>query len=423
VSSDEERPVDGSTDQAATDDRGRGAFAHLFTETVREGFGEDGYGSWRSIDAPGAVSLSFGFPYPDSFPNDELVAAAEAVFEAEGDTALQYGGGEYAERLVDAVLEQERRRDIDCEEGNVLLTNGATHGLDVVFQTFLEPGDGVFVEAPTFMGTLKLLENYAADVTGVGTDDDGLRVDAVAAELEERREAGQGLPKLLYTIPTFQNPTGTTLSLDRRRRLLSLAEEYDFVVVEDDAYVELRYRGEEVPPLAALDDSGRVVRVNTFSKTVAPGVRSGWVLGDERIIEEVTQIRAGGVNTFTQSVLGRYCTEGPFEENVAELRARYEERCAHMLDCLEAHMPPSAEWTEPAGGFFVWVELPEGVDTREMLQTAADEGVTYLPGELFFPDSGGENCLRISFSHVSPEEMERGIEALARAAGSAMAED
>jgi 2-aminoadipate transaminase len=418
--SDEGVPADG--DPTGGDGRS-GAFDHLFTETVRRGLGEEGYGSWRSIDAPGAVSLSFGFPYPASFPNDELVDAAEAVFEAEGDTALQYGGGDYADRLVGAVAERERRRGIDCGTENVLLTNGATHAIDVVCQTFLERGDGVFVEAPTFMGTLKLLNNYGAEVTGFENDADGLRVDAVAAELEARREAGDGLPKLLYTIPTFQNPTGTTLSLERRERLLGLAEEYDFLVLEDDAYGELRYSGEDVPPLAALDDSGRVVRVNTFSKTVAPGVRSGWVLGEAEIVEEVTRMRAGGVNTFTQSVLGKYCTEGRFDENVEELRASYEERCEHMLDCLEAHMPPGTDWTEPAGGFFVWVELPGGIDAEELLPAAAEEGVTYLPGHLFFPDDRGSNCLRLSFSHVSPEEMDRGIEALARATRSAMGGD
>jgi 2-aminoadipate transaminase len=395
-----------------SDDARSGAFDHLFTETVRDGLGEEGYGSWRSIDAPGAVSLSFGFPYPASFPNEELVDAAETVFEAEGDRALQYGGGDYAERLTDAVVEQERGRGVDCAAENVLLTNGATHAIDVVCQTFLEHGDDVFVEAPTFMGTLKLLNNYGADVTGFGMDGDGLRVEAVAAALEAREAA----PKLLYTIPTFQNPSGTTMSLDRRERLLELAEAYDFLVLEDDAYGQLRYRGEPVPPLASLEGSGRVVRVNTFSKTVAPGVRSGWVLGDEELVEEVTRMRAGGVNTFSQSVLGCYCTEGDYEENVAELRARYEERCEHMLDCLERHMPPGVDWTEPAGGFFVWVAFPEGVDTEAMLPTAAEEGVTYLPGHLFFPDDRGEECLRLSFSHVGLEEMDRAVEALARAA-------
>ncbi|MEF8841061.1 MAG: PLP-dependent aminotransferase family protein [Haloarculaceae archaeon] len=406
-----------------SEDGRSGAFDHLFTETVRDGIGEEGYGSWRSIDAPGAVSLSFGFPYPASFPEEELVAAAEAVFEEEGDEALQYGGGDYVDRLVESVVTQERRRGIDCGPENVLLTNGATHAIDVVCHTFLEHGDEVFVEAPTFMGTLKLLDNYGAEVTGFESDHDGLRIEAIAAGLESRREAGEPTPKLLYTIPTFQNPSGTTMSRDRRKRLLELAAEYDFLVLEDDVYGRLRYSGEDVPPLAALDGTGRVVRTNTFSKTIAPGVRSGWVLADEEILEEVSRMRAGGANTFTQSVLGRYCTEGPFEENVAELRAEYAVRCDHMLDRLEEHMPSGTEWTDPAGGFFIWVELPGGIDTEELLPRAAEEGVTYLPGRLFFPDDRGKNCLRLSFSHVSPEEMERGVAALARATRAAMGDD
>ncbi|WP_135805261.1 aminotransferase-like domain-containing protein [Halorussus marinus] len=404
------------------DNERTGAFDHLFTETVRDGLNEEGYGSWRSIKAPGAVSLSFGFPFPESFPEDQLVAAAEAVFEQEGERALQYGGGEYVDRLTETVVERERERGIDCDEENVLLTNGSTHAIDVVCHTFLERGDEVFVEAPTFMGALKLFANYGVDVTGFEADADGLDVDALAAELDARRADGRPLPKLLYTIPTFQNPGGTTMSRPRRERLLELAEEYDFVVLEDDAYDDLRYRGEPVAPLAALDDSGRVVRVNTFSKTIAPGVRTGWVLADAEPLAEITRMRAGGTNTFTQSVLGRYCAEGRFEADVEELRAAYERRCDHMLDLLDEHMPPGAEWTEPNGGFFVWVELPEGIDAEALLPTAADEGVTYLPGEQFFPDDGGENCLRLSFSHVSLDEMERGIRALARATESTLAD-
>ena len=398
-----------------TEDARTGAFDHLFTETVRDGLDAEGYGSWRAIDAPDAVSLSFGFPFPASLPNDDLVAAADAVFEAEGDRALQYGGGEYSDRLPEFIAERERERGIDCEEDDVLLTNGSTHAIDAVCHAFLEPGDGVFVEAPTFMGALKLFENYGVEISGFENDADGLDVDAVGAELEARREEGRTLPKLLYTIPTFQNPTGTTLSLDRRKRLLDLAEEYDFVVLEDDAYGELRYHGDDVPPLAALDETGRVVRVGTFSKTIAPGVRTGWVVAHPEIREQVGRLAAGGTNTFTQSVLGRYFAEGRFEENLAEFRATYEERCDHMLDVLDDHMPHAVEWTEPDGGFFVWVELSDDIDAEELLPAAAEEGVTYLPGEMFFPDDRGENGLRLSFSHASFEAMERGVEALARA--------
>ncbi|MFB6210970.1 MAG: PLP-dependent aminotransferase family protein [Halobacteriales archaeon] len=406
------------------EDERTGKFDHLFTKTVREGIGEAGYGNWRSVSAPDAASLSFGFPYPDSFPNDELVAAAEAVFEEEGDTALQYGGGEYADHLAEAVAERARMRNMDPDpEDNILLTNGSTHAIDIVCQTFLEHGDDLFVEAPTFMGALALFKNYGVEVSGFPIEEGkGLDVDAVADELATRREEGGPLPKMFYTIPNFQNPSGTTLGIDRREQLLDLAEEYDFVILEDDAYGELRYYGEDVDPLRALDDSGRVIRVSTFSKTICPGVRTGWIIADNEIYEQLRRMSGGGTNTFTQSVLGRYCEEGLLDKNIQTFKQAYKDRRDHMLECLEEYMPETADWTEPDGGFFVWVTLPEGIDAEEMLPTAAEEGVTYLAGHRFYPDDQGRNCLRLSFSHVSFDEMERGIEALGTATRSMMAE-
>jgi 2-aminoadipate transaminase len=391
-----------------------GRFTRLFSEGVTDSMDEPGYGSWRSISAPEAVSLSFGFPFPASFPNDELLAAAEALFDEAPETALSYVGSGAANELASVVVERARERGIDCDEDQVVLTNGATHAIDVACATFLDPDDLVVVESPTFMGALRVFRNHGVDLEGVGMDGDGLDVAALAADLERREAEGRPLPKLLYTIPDFHNPTGTTLSRERRERLLDLAETYGFVVLEDDPYGELRYRGERVPSLAALDDSGLVVRVNTFSKTIAPGVRTGWLIAHEALADQLRRVNAGGRNTFTQGVVGRYCAEGRLEENVADLVEAYGERRDHMLARLEAEMPPGVEWSEPDGGFFVWVELPEGVDAEEMLPAAADEGVVYLPGHLFHPDDSGHNCLRISFSHVSLDEMERGVAALGR---------
>ena len=397
-----------------------GRFDHLFTDTVRETLEDDAYGAWRSAAAEDAVPLGLGFPYPESFPNDELVEAAAAIFETEGDVALQYGGGEYADHLEEFVAERARERGIDCAEGELLLTNGATHAIDAICRTFLEPGERVVVEAPTFMGALSVFRNYGVEITGIDVDRDGLDVDALGAELESRRRRNEALPTLVYTIANFQNPTGTTLSGERRHALLDLASEYDFVILEDDAYGELRFDGEVLPTLSELDDEGRVIHVGTFSKTIAPGVRTGWVIGHEEIVREIRGVAAGGANTFTRGVLGRYCAEGHLDQAVPELRRAYERRRDHLLRCLEASMPDEVVWTEPDGGFFVWVELPSGIDTEELLPRAAEEGVVYLPGSMFYPGDRGGNGLRLSFSQAPPEEMERGIEALARTVRSAL---
>ena len=388
---------------------------HLYSETVRETMDGSVYGAWRAIRDADAVPLSFGFPYPDSFPNGELLSAAESLFEAEGDCALQYGGGERADALSTVVAERARDRGIDCTTDEIHVTNGATNAIDTVCQTFLDPGDTVFVESPTFMGALRLFRNYDVDIEGFDVDGDGLDVDAVADALAERDAADEPLPTLLYTIPNFHNPTGVTLSGERRERLLELAETYDFVVLEDDPYGQLRYDGAEPPPIKAFDESGRAIRVNTFSKTIAPGVRTGWIIAEEPTVEQFDRVNAGGEPSFTRGLITSYAADGRLERAVDELCAGYEERRDRMLESLEERMPPGTTWSEPDGGFFVWLEFPEGIDAEELLPDAIDAGVTYLPGSFFYADDGGTRNARISFSHVSPAEIDEGIEALASA--------
>ncbi|AGB16436.1 transcriptional regulator with HTH domain and aminotransferase domain [Halovivax ruber XH-70] len=385
----------------------------LLTPQARSTLESSGYGSWREIAKADAVSLAFGFPFPESFPTDELAHSVEVVFDAEGPQALQYGGGEYATRLESFVREREAARGIDPVETSVLLTNGATHAIDSICRAFLEPGDVVAVERPTFMGSISVFENFGVEIDGLAVDDEGIDVDALADRLETRRAAGEPTPTLLYTISDFQNPTGATLSLDRRKRLLALADEYDFVIVEDGAYTDLRFDGESVPPLAALDDSGRVIRVGSFAKTIAPGVRLGWLVAPEPIRDAIDALAAGGTNTFTRSVVGHYCDAGHFDDLLPALREAYATRRDRLLDALERHLPPEATWTEPDGGFFVWIELADTVDTDELLDDAIDAGVTYLPGSMFYPDDGGTNALRLSFSYADPDDFDGAIASLA----------
>lgn len=390
-------------------------FRHLYSETVRETMDGSVYGEWRSIRDADAVPLSFGFPYPDSFPNGELLSAAEMLFDAEGDCALQYSGGEYADALPDVIVEQSRDRGIDCTTAEVHLTNGATNAIDTVCQTFLDPGDEVFVEAPTFMGALRLFSNYDTDIEGFDVDEDGIDVEAVADELGERERACEDSPTLLYTVPNFQNPTGVTLSAERRERLVDLAERHDFMILEDDPYGRLRYDGVEPPPIKAVDDTGRVIRVDTFSKTIGPGVRTGWAIAEEAIVEQFDRVNAGGEPSFTRGLIASYAEDGRLDRAVDELCEGYEKRRDRMLESLEEEMPPGTTWSEPEGGFFVWIEFPDGVDAETLLPEAIDAGVTFLPGSFFYNDDNGEQYGRLSFSHVSPSEIDEGIRSLADA--------
>jgi 2-aminoadipate transaminase len=386
---------------------------HLLASPVRDVIDQSAYGSWRDIATDDAVSLSYGFPDPDLFPQDALLESVEAVLSEEGDQALQYGGGEYRESLKAFLREQERERGIDFDTHELLVTNGATHAIDTVCRAFLEPGDTMVVEEPTFMGVLGVFRNFGVNILSVPVDESGMDVEALAELLESRREQSLDSPKLLYTIPDFHNPTGTTLSRDRRERLLELAREYDFGVLEDGAYSDLWLDEQAPPALATLDGNDRVVRVGSFAKTVAPGVRLGWLTAPAKIRQAARTVASGGTNTFVESVVGRYCEAGYFEERLPLLRETYKARRNHMLAELERTMPDSVSWTEPNGGFFIWVELPEGIDTESMLELAAQAGVTYLPGSIFYPDDGGENALRLSFTYVGEEKITAGIEALA----------
>lgn len=385
----------------------------LFREAVQSSMDGEVYGSWRSVANEDATRLNFGFPFPKSFPTDALGAATEAVLKDGG--GLQYTGGEYNEHLKTALVDRANERGIDCNESELLLTNGATHAVDVICRTFLEPGDHVFVEGPTFMGALRLFKNYGVSVQGVPVDGDGLEVDALAETLEARSRDGRQMPKFVYTIPNYHNPTGMTLSADRRKALLGLAEEYDLLIVEDDPYGELRYDGDETPAIKSFDDAGRVLRVNTFSKTIAPGIRTGWIIGQTQAVEQLRRMDAGGTHRFSRALIGRYFADGIYMDIIYELRDAYEQRRDHLLSELDEYMPSSVTWSEPDGGFFVWVQFPDGVDTTEMLPRAAKEGVTYLPGPEFFPSDTGHNYARLSFSYATDNAITSGIEALGRA--------
>jgi 2-aminoadipate transaminase len=312
------------------------------------------------------------------------------------------------------------RYGIQVTPDNVLITSGSQQALDLIGKLLLNPGDQVLSEAPTFLGAIQAFTAYQADFITVPIDDDGMRVDL----LEEALRSG---PKFLYVLPNFQNPGGVTLSLERRRRLVELASRYGVPIVEDDPYGQLRYEGHHLPPLVKVDAEyhgcaqgerafrGGVLYLGTLSKTLAPGLRLGWVVAPVEVVEKLTQLKQGTdlhTSTFTQMVAHEVARGGFLDEHVRVIRKLYGDRRDAMLRALREHFPPGIRWTHPQGGLFLWVTLPPGLDSAKVLEEALEEKVAFVPGAPFFPRGGGAGTLRLNFSYCNPQKIEEGMRRL-----------
>ncbi len=360
------------------------------------------------------ISFLAGFPDPASLPKGDVVEATRLALERDGEWALQYGASRGYGRLVDELLIKLRRdQRIEATEENLLITNGASQGLDLLTQALCDPGDVIISEEPTWSGAVQTFRAAGAEVVTIPLDTQGTDVDALERELE--RLTGEGRhTKLFYTIPNFQNPTGVTTSLERRQRIVQLAHQYGFVVVEDDAYSDLRYRGERVPTIYSLDDQGLVAYLSTFSKIMAAGVRLGWVVASPQIIGTLASLKAeGGTSPFAGAVAAEFCASGTLVEHVTELTAIYSSRHDAMLKSLKATMPEEVHWTDPDGGFFVWVDLPEGVSATDLAAATREKGVEFLPGTACHFHGGGDHTLRLSYSFANEAQIEQGIAILA----------
>lgn len=364
----------------------------------------------------GIISFAGGLPDPATFPVDELKAVTLRVLEREPQLALQYGPTEGDGRLRDELVRWMAKDGIRATREQILITTGSQQGLDLVGRVFLDPGDVVLVERPSYMAALQVFRMYRVEMVGVAQDDDGLRTDALEETLH-RLARGGTRPKLLYVVPDFQNPSGVTMSEARRRRLLALAREHRLLVVEDTPYRELRFEGTAPPPLAALDDDGWVIYLSTFSKTLCPGMRIAWAKAREEIIQQFVTAKQGMdlcCPAFTQAIAAEFCASGALAARVPDIAALYRRKRDAMLAALEREMPPGVSWTRPQGGLFLWVRLPEGMDTEQMLRPAIEEeGVAYVVGSGFHADGGGKNTMRLNFSFPGEEEIAEGIRRLA----------
>ena len=359
------------------------------------------------------ISLAGGMPDVAVLPKNAIRKAAKAAVDQQAVT-LQYGGTNGVFEAAQTFCNISRDLGFRHKPENVIITTGAQEALDLIGKTFCDPGDIIITEGPTYLGALQAFSAYEPDIRTIPFDDDGMRMDLLEAELER---IGCGNPKLkfLYTIPNFQNPGGITMTPERRKRLVELSHEYDFILVEDDPYGRLRYEGGHCLPLRALDDS--VIYLGTISKIFAPGLRVGWIMAPSGVIGKINLAKQGTDlcgSMFDQVMAAAYFTETPWQNTLQKFLKHYSKRRDAMLSALEEFFPPEATWTHPEGGLFVWATLPEYVDANSMLAEALEHGVVYTPGDSFYPDGReGRNSMRLNFSYESPENITEAIRRLA----------
>ncbi len=371
-------------------------------------------------EKPDIISFAGGLPAPDVFPVEEFTEACIRVLRDYGPQALQYGSTEGYLPLREMIARHTERYGIDINPDNLMITSGSQQALDLLGKIFINRGDRILVESPTYLGALQAWNAYGAEYVAVPFDENGMITDA----LEEALRTG---PKFIYVLPNFQNPTGSTLSLERRKKLIELADTYGVPIIEDDPYGQLRYEGEHLPPVVALDSRfrdncdlcyrGNVIYLSTFSKILAPGLRLAWVVAPPEVIRKLVQAKQGAdlhTSTFNQIVAHEVSRGGFLDQHIKLIRKVYGERRDVMLAAMDRYFPPEVDWTHPQGGLFLWGSMPEYIDSSELIKVAVEQKVAFVPGAPFYPCGGGKNTMRLNFSNATPDKIMEGIDRLGR---------
>ena len=374
-------------------------------------------------NSAGQLSFIYGHVAPTLFPVEQLQQASAIALAARDRAALNYGHSMGYKPLRDYLREKFARDEgLQLESGELMLTAGASAGLDMLIRVFTRPGDTVLVEAPSYHEALKVIRDYPVKLVEVSLDEDGLQIDALSAQLARLKLAGER-PALLYTIPTFHNPSGVTLNLVRRVRLLELATQHELLVLEDDVYHDLHFDRPAPASLYSLDTEDLVIRLGSFSKILAPGLRLGWFIGAEERLAQLAHSglvsSGGGANPFVACTVAAFCEQNWLEPHIEELRLNYRRRRDLMLETLADHMPAEVTWTHPAGGFFVWLTLPTSLPARVVVEDAREQGISLISGEPFFavdPHAGRHN-LRLSYSYLDLDDLARGVRVVAELIG------
>jgi 2-aminoadipate transaminase len=371
----------------------------------------------KLTEQPDIISFGGGLPAPEVFPVKEFKQACINVLDNFGSQCLQYSTTEGYRPLREMIARHTERYAVNVTPDNILITSGSQQALDFIGRVFINQGDHIVVESPTYLGALQAWNAYGAQYIAVPSDENGMVVD----KLEEALRIG---PKFIYVLPNFQNPSGTTLSLERRKQLVEMADRYGVPIVEDDPYGQLRFEGDHLPSLVWLDGkyrgdngtyTGNVIYLSTFSKILAPGIRLAWVIAPEQVIRKLVQCKqAADLNTaaFNQMVAHEVGKGGFLDEHVKLIRATYKERRDLMIELMEETFPPEVHWTKPLGGMFLWGILPEWMDAADVLKLAIERKVAFVPGASFHPNGGGQNTMRINFSYSNPDHIREGINRL-----------
>jgi len=370
--------------------------------------------------APGALLLSAGSAYPPLLP--DVSREAEEAARAGVAETMQYGPLMGLNDLRDCIAAYVSEDGVDCARDNVLVTNGAKHATDLACRVFTEPGDRIIVTTPTYMTTLQCFRSHGVNLLAIPQDGEGMRTDVLEHRLQTLAANGEAMPKLLFDVPDFHNPSGVTMSLARRKKLVELARHHDFVIIEDDPYRRLRFEGDPVPPIKSLDETGVVVAVGTVSKILSPGLRVGWAIGAPEVVRRMAlQKSDGGSSPFTQRIVTSLIRSNKMRRHIDELSQQMRLHRDAMIGALADELP-DAQVCRPEGGYFLWVELPDGVSAEAVAARAVTHGVEVTPGRACFPDADPGNYLRLAYSFVGTDDIRKGIRRLGMAHREVVAE-
>ena len=371
-------------------------FDHVSGSAIREIF--------KIIAKPGMISFAGGNPSLAALPDIQVTELAVHVLTNHGKQLLQYGATEGYPPFVES-LKQYVEKNIGIHVESVLPVTGSTQAMDLLCKAFLDPGDTVLVENPSFLGNLQCMKLYEANLIPVSSDDNGLDPDDLECKIREYH------PKMVYTIPTFQNPSGRTITFERRKKIAALASEYGVVIAEDDPYRDLRYHGDILPAIKSFDQDGWVVFLGSFSKIISPGLRVGYLAGSQEIVrkctvgKQSTDVHTANLN---QAIVDQFIRRNLLPDHICTICSDYAQKMLRMLNHLE-DLSDIISFTRPDGGLFIWAELSEGLNAMELLKKAIDQGVAYVPGTHFFVDGKHENTLRLNFSNSTDEQIDRGM--------------